>query len=122
MENDKPAQHRYGSAIKLLSCLSAAWCAIAIIVVGTFLVSSIGSQVLETLGHPDTNIAEFAGGIVWSWPSLRFHRTGIRVGIRTFCPTRNAASVLGRAARRMVRYDKGHGDDQRIANRGSDDR
>lgn len=61
MENDKPARHRYGSAIKLLSYLSAAWCAIAIIVVGTFLVSSIGSQVLETLGHPDANIAEFAG-------------------------------------------------------------
>jgi hypothetical protein len=61
MENDKSAQHRYGSAIKLLSYLSAAWCAIAIIVVGTLLISSSGSQVLETMAHPGSNIAELAG-------------------------------------------------------------
>jgi hypothetical protein len=61
MENDESAQHRYGSAINLLSYLSAAWCAIAIIVVATLLISSAGSQVLEALAHPGANIAEFAG-------------------------------------------------------------
>ena len=74
MENDESAQHRYGSAINLLRYLPAAWCAIAIIVVGTLLISSAGSQILETLAHPSANVAEFAGScLVLAWLAFSSH-------------------------------------------------
>lgn len=43
---------RYESAIKILSYLSAAWCGIAIIVVGAFLICNIGILICGTLLDP----------------------------------------------------------------------
>lgn len=61
MENNKLVQQRFGRAIKVLSYLSAAWCAVAIIVVVTLLISSTSNQIWETLTHPDAIGPEFAG-------------------------------------------------------------
>ena len=61
MGNGKSARQTHTIAIKLLSYLSAAWCAIAIIVVGAFLAVSVTSQIWETVLHPDVNTAGFAG-------------------------------------------------------------
>ena len=61
MENDKSVQRRFGSVIRVLSYLSAAWCAVAIIAVVTLLISSTSNQIWETLAHPDANGPEFAG-------------------------------------------------------------